>query len=170
MPVVTAYQIEQALTQIGAASAAPFEMFDADAQLQSQGTRIARSRAFRSAVIAAYGDSCAMCGGGVRSPTGVSELEAAHVVPRAQKGADNIRNGLSLCRVHHWAFDRQMIGLSAVGQIRIPATVAAITQNAGLATLDGLFIATPVNPALAVHPDALAWCAARFDDFWSGTP
>src|SRR3546814_5875237 len=74
--------------------------------------RIARSRAFRKAVIAAYGGRCAMCGGGATAPDGRSEIEAAHVIPRGMAGADDVRNGLSLCRLHHWAFDNMLLGIS----------------------------------------------------------
>src|SRR3546814_1056047 len=70
--------------------------------------RIARSRAFRKAVIAAYGGRCAMCGGGATAPDGRSEIEAAHVIPRGMAGADDVRHGLSLCRLHHWAFDNML--------------------------------------------------------------
>jgi hypothetical protein len=31
--------------------------------------------------------------------------QAAHIVPKNKNGTDDPRNGLTLCRAHHWAFD-----------------------------------------------------------------
>src|SRR3546814_4043334 len=95
--------------------------------------RIARSRAFRKAVIAAYGGRCAMCGGGATAPDGRSEIEAAHVIPRGMAGADDVRNGLSLCRLHHWAFDNMLLGISTGRMIVCPPPVAVLAGNAALA-------------------------------------
>jgi len=65
-----------------------------------------RKRAFRHAVIEAYDYECAVCGLKIYSPDTLSwEVEAAHIVPHGAKGKDDIWNGLSLCHLHHWAFD-----------------------------------------------------------------
>ncbi|WP_394324619.1 HNH endonuclease [Haloquadratum walsbyi] len=39
------------------------------------------------------------------SPTGAPEVEAAHIYPKSEDGTDDIRNGIALCKLHHWAFD-----------------------------------------------------------------
>src|SRR5262249_16488993 len=41
----------------------------------------------------------------LHSPDGHSEVQAAHIYPKAKKGSDDLRNGICLCRLHHWAFD-----------------------------------------------------------------
>lgn len=65
-----------------------------------------RNRGFRQAVIEAYDCKCAICGLKIYSPkTYQWEVEAAHIVPHSNSGKDDIWNGLSLCRFHHWAFD-----------------------------------------------------------------
>lgn len=65
-----------------------------------------RKRGFRQAVIEAYDFKCAVCGFRINSPQRIIwEVEAAHIVPHSSKGKDDILNGLSLCHLHHWAFD-----------------------------------------------------------------
>lgn len=65
-----------------------------------------RKRGFRQAVIEAYDFKCAVCGMKINSPKKmIWEVEAAHIVPHSSKGKDDILNGISLCHLHHWAFD-----------------------------------------------------------------
>src|SRR3546814_17024821 len=105
--------------------------------------RIARSRAFRKAVIAAYGGRCAMCGGGATAPDGRSEIEAAHVIPRGMAGADDVRNGLPLCRLHPRASVNILLGLSTGRLIVCPPQIAVPSGNVALAHL---YCATRLPP------------------------
>jgi putative restriction endonuclease len=58
-------------------------------------------RAFRARVLAAYRDQCAMC----RLRHGAL-LDAAHITAdTAPEGEPVVSNGLSLCKLHHAAFD-----------------------------------------------------------------
>lgn len=72
---------------------------------RSYGTRLVRTRlhqaTFRERVLRAYREQCAMCR--LRHP---KLLDAAHIVPDADPlGEPEVTNGLSLCRIHHAAFD-----------------------------------------------------------------
>jgi putative restriction endonuclease len=73
--------------------------------------RIVRTRhhqpLFRSTVLHAYGRRCAVC----RLPF-AELLDAAHIRPDAQGGAAKVTNGLALCKIHHGAFDTNIIGIS----------------------------------------------------------
>lgn len=65
-----------------------------------------RDRGFRQAVISSYGNKCSVCGLKLNSPDKkIWEVEAAHIIPHSYNGKDEILNGISLCRLHHWAFD-----------------------------------------------------------------
>lgn len=69
--------------------------------------RAVRDDRFRRDVLAAYDDACAMCGlqGGL--------VEAAHIIPVSQDlGSDDVANGLALCRNHHAAYDRGLVGVA----------------------------------------------------------
>lgn len=67
-------------------------------------TRYKRDPRFKSIVYDAYDNRCAMCG------IQLELIEAAHIVPHShEKGTDDIGNGISLCALHHTAYDRSLI-------------------------------------------------------------
>jgi putative restriction endonuclease len=64
-------------------------------------------RAFRERVLEAYRRQCAFCR--LRHE---ELLDAAHIIPDTEPAGDPlVRNGLSLCTLHHAAFDRYFIGV-----------------------------------------------------------
>ena len=64
-------------------------------------------RSFRERVLAAYQVQCAFCR--LRHE---ELLDAAHIIPDVEPaGEPLVRNGLSLCTLHHAAFDRYFIGI-----------------------------------------------------------
>ena len=74
-------------------------------------TRLFRQRLhqteFRERVVRAYQHHCAVCR--LRRD---ELLEAAHIVPDADPvGAPVVPNGVALCKLHHAAFDRYLIGI-----------------------------------------------------------
>ena len=79
---------------------------------------------FRARVIHAYEERCAVC----RLPF-TELLEAAHIRPDSQGGSTKISNGMSLCKIHHGAYDADIIGISPDYTIHVKDSV--------LATFDG---------------------------------
>lgn len=64
-------------------------------------------RGFRERVLRAYRDQCAFCRLRHRNL-----LDAAHIIPDNDEAGDpTVTNGLSLCKIHHAAFDRLLIGV-----------------------------------------------------------
>ena len=64
-------------------------------------------RTFRERVLAAYRQQCALCR--LRHQ---ELLEAAHIIPDSDPDGDPVvRNGVSLCKLHHAAFDRNIMGI-----------------------------------------------------------
>ena len=59
-----------------------------------------------------YEFTCAVCQLHIMTLDSVSVTEAAHIIPFSVSGNDDVRNGISLCQLHHWAFDRGLISLS----------------------------------------------------------
>ncbi|BAZ47083.1 hypothetical protein NIES4102_41290 (plasmid) [Chondrocystis sp. NIES-4102] len=68
-------------------------------------TVIVRNGAFRRIVTSIYGYRCAFCGLQVFNNQ-ENIVDGAHIKPFSQFYDDRINNGLSLCKNHHWAFDR----------------------------------------------------------------
>ncbi len=63
---------------------------------------------FRRRVLRAYRDHCAIC-----RLRHVELLEAAHILPDGHpRGEPLVANGLALCKLHHAAFDRHILGVS----------------------------------------------------------
>lgn len=62
---------------------------------------------FRSTVLRAYRSKCAVC-----SLAHKELLDAAHIVPDRDKGGiASVINGLALCKIHHAAFDANILGI-----------------------------------------------------------
>lgn len=62
---------------------------------------------FRARVLRAYTERCAMCR--LHHP---ELLDAAHIIPDGQpKGDPVVPNGLSLCKIHHAAYDANLLGV-----------------------------------------------------------
>jgi putative restriction endonuclease len=138
--------------------AEPLNLFDnAAATVETRTQRIARSVAFQKRIVEIYQKRCAVCGEGLLHPKKRVEIEAAHIVPRRLKGADDARNGLALCRTHHWAFDNGLFGIKAKEIIFIPNPVKAIKQNKKLADLEGKIIIAPTVKKLTPSAEALEW-------------
>jgi putative restriction endonuclease len=72
---------------------------------------------FRGRVLPAYRDQCAIC-----RLKEVRLLDAAHIVGDAEQlGEAAVSNGLSLCSIHHRAFDHDLVGVSPDYEVRIAA-------------------------------------------------
>jgi putative restriction endonuclease len=69
-------------------------------------------------VLDAYERRCAVCG----LPF-AELLDAAHIKPDSQGGAPSVPNGLALCKIHHGAFDTNIIGISPDYIVRVRESV-----------------------------------------------
>lgn len=91
-----------------------------------------RKRGFRQAVIELYDYKCAVCGLKLTAPNNDNwEVQAAHIVPHSFNGKDDIWNGLSLCRFHHWTFDVGWFGLSDNFEILVSSKASQIPKKMG---------------------------------------
>lgn len=70
---------------------------------------------FRGRVLRAYATRCAVC-----SLRHGQLLDAAHILGDRQRGGEPVvQNGLSLCKIHHAAFDGNLLGISPTYEVRI---------------------------------------------------
>jgi putative restriction endonuclease len=116
---------------------------------------------FRGRVLPAYLDQCAIC-----RLKEVRLLDAAHIVGDLEVlGEPATSNGLSLCSIHHRAFDENLIGISPDYEARVAQRL--LDDQDGpmlelLKTFDRQSITIPRSARL--QPDKLK-LAARFDQF-----
>ncbi len=78
----------------------------------TQTRRRTRSSQFSRRVKRLYEQTCAFCGVRRETPDGNWEVEAAHIHPKKEAGTDDVRNGIALCKLHHWAFDAGWFSIS----------------------------------------------------------
>lgn len=118
--------------------------------------------AFRARVLRAYRHQCAIC------RLGHEELlEAAHITPDSEQGGEPVvSNGLSLCRLHHGAFDRFFLGVRPDLVIQVRQDVLAETDGPTLRYaiqgLHGQQIALPRKRNERPSPDRLEERYERF--------
>lgn len=73
-----------------------------------------RAADFRRRVLGAYNHKCAMCG------LQLELIDAAHILPvAADNSSDETNNGVSLCKLHHAAFDRNLVSFKEDYKIEV---------------------------------------------------
>jgi len=111
---------------------------------------------FRDRVLRAYQEQCAICR--LRHE---ELLEAAHILPDGHpKGAPVVPNGLALCKLHHAAFDRNILGIrpDLVVEMRVDIlreTDGPMLQH-GLQGFQGVQIVVPGSQQLRPNREFLA--------------
>lgn len=105
---------------------------------------VARDQGFRRIVIKAYDHRCALCGVRIITPEQHTVVDAAHIVPWSRSQNDDIRNGMALCKLCHWAFDEGMMGISENYDVITSRQISADPNVPGfLLTLSGRGIIPP---------------------------
>ena len=131
-------------------------------------THLAKQRihqsTFREMVLDAYGNRCALSGLPIRIL-----LYAAHIYPDGHdQGLPIINNGISMSKLHHAAFDGNLIGINPDGRIAISERILSQKDGPlledGLKALRGKKIQLPSDPVMRPNRDALAF---RFEEFLS---
>ena len=117
-----------------------------------------RSAGFRRAVMQVYERICAVCELNIRASSGESVTDAAHIIPFSVSYNDDIRNGISLCKSHHWAFDTGLISVSDTYRVVVsPAMTEQGPTALMLTELDDKRIWTPQDAQFYPSQAALMW-------------
>lgn len=128
--------------------------------------REVRSPAFRRAVMTLYQYTCAVCRMRIVTIDGLSAVDAGHIVPFSVSQNDDPRNGVALCKIHHWAFDNGLIGVDDNYKINVSKLLDANRPTEWLLTdLENEALALPANPQF--HPSRQAFNWHRTNRFQS---
>jgi len=108
-------------------------------------------RSFRERVLRAYKGQCALC-----RLKHAELLDAAHIIPDSEEGGEPIvSNGLSLCKIHHAAFDKHILGITPDYTIKLREDILQEVDGPmlkyGLQSLENNKIILPSQ--LADRPD-----------------
>ena len=119
---------------------------------------------FRGAVLLAYDDQCTIC-----RLKEIVLLDAAHITAdSAPDGKPLISNGLSMCSIHHRAYDQNLVGVSPDFEVRVSQRLLEEEDGPMLELLKGFDRAKIRLPVRRKnHPDRER-LAARFELFSSG--
>jgi len=133
--------------------------------LKQYRTRLIKGRLhqaiFRQRVMKAYGFRCALTGLPIPKL-----LDAAHIIPDSEEDSlPHIRNGICMSKLHHTAFDANLIGIAPDRTIHVNRDLSEATDGPlleGLKSLKGSLITVPGHPSL--DPD-INFLAERFEIF-----
>ena len=116
-----------------------------------------RKQAFKEVVLDQYGYKCAVTGVKYHSEN-LTEAQAAHIISNSKKGTDDPRNGISLSRTAHWAFDVGMFTISDQYEIVVnPKAKLASANKFPILDMHGVQINLPEDENYYPHQDALEW-------------
>ncbi|ROS79130.1 HNH endonuclease [Cellulomonas sp. PhB143] len=128
--------------------------------------RLAKQRlhqpAFRTRVLVAYETRCAIC-----ELKHGALLDAAHIVPDSEEaGVPTTTNGLALCKIHHSAYDQNMLGITADHRVDIALDLLAEIDGPmlkhGLQEMHGRFLKLPRKRSDRPDRELLSWRYERF--------
>lgn len=117
---------------------------------------------FRARVMHAYVTTCAVC-----SLKHADLLDAAHIIADTDvNGLARVTNGIALCKIHHAAYDRNLLGITPDYEVRIDADLLNEIDGPmlrhGLQDMHGRPLSVPKRLADRPSQEALA---ARFVEF-----
>jgi hypothetical protein len=146
-----------AITGIGDLLTEEIIIDDVEKTIQ-QINKIKRDYRFRAAVINAYKQAgepprCAVTGTSITFGD-ITNLQAAHIIPKELGGSDNPTNGIPLTGDIHWAFDRGFFTILDDYTVKVHPEV---TQNELLKNIDRRKIFLPDHPQFYPSKDALEY-------------
>lgn len=117
---------------------------------------------FRRMVLRAYREQCAIC-----RLRHVQLLDAAHILPdRHPQGEAAVPNGLGLCKIHHSAYDSNIIGIDARARVHVRHDILLETDGPmlkhGIQEIEGNQLLLPRKAVSRPNPEFLA---ERFERF-----
>ncbi len=117
---------------------------------------------FRAQVLRAYKETCAIC-----RLRHIELLDAAHILPDSHPdGIAAVKNGIALCKIHHSAYDKNLMGISPDYFVRIPKRLLLESDGPmlkhGLQAMNNVQLVVPNNSKLHPSKENLA---KRFELF-----
>jgi len=153
----------------GAPAAENREWSMPDAPERRYGLRLVRQRlhqaTFREAILTAYGNRCVI--------TGLPEarlLDAAHIMPDRDEelGQPIVQNGFPLSKIHHAAFDANLIGIDPDYRIHVSGELLSMNDGPmfehGVKAMAGQLIKPPRRMQDYPDKDRLAERFSQFRD------
>ena len=117
---------------------------------------------FRARVVPAYSTQCSICRLKERRL-----LDAAHILGDVEGGEPAVSNGLSLCAIHHLAFDQNLVGVSPDYVVHVSRRLREDEDGPMLDLLKGFHEVPLLVPRRSADRPDRARLDARFRQFRS---
>ena len=131
--------------------------FESDKEESEQKKKV-RDQGFRKAIITLYSHRCALCGIRMITPEGHTIVDAAHVKPWKDSFDDRPTNGMALCKLCHWSFDKGLMSVSKKYEVLVSKRIMVEQNFPGhILTLTDRPIFTPEKESFWPTQDNLHW-------------
>jgi len=125
---------------------------------ESEQKKKVRDQGFRKAIITLYSHRCALCGIRMLTPEGHTIVDAAHVKPWKESFDDRPTNGMALCKLCHWSFDKGLMSVNKKYEVLVSKRVMKEQNYPGhILTLTDRPIFTPEQESFWPAQDNLHW-------------
>jgi len=119
---------------------------------------VVREAVFRKSIVQLYDYRCAFCRLKVTRSLSQSIVDGAHIKPFSEFYDNRPDNGLSLCKNHHWAFDRGWFAIDDRYQIIVASDLQEDSPHPRLMKeFHGELILLPSLEQYYPRKDALQW-------------
>lgn len=126
--------------------------------LKNEAKVVVRDAAFRRVIVSIYEFRCAFCGLQVIDALGQNIVDGAHIKPFSQFYDDRIDNGISLCKNHHWGFERGWFAVEDDYTLLISGGLREESPHAtSMKEFNGDRIRLPVQQQYYPRIEALRW-------------
>lgn len=120
--------------------------------------------AFRAQVISAYQNRCSIC-----RLNHAKLLEAAHIIPDSlENSTSEITNGISLCKIHHSAYDNFFIGISPQYVVHVRPDLLEEKDGPmlkyGIQEMNQVELFLPLKEGNKPNKEFLNWRFAQFSE------
>jgi len=114
--------------------------------------RKARDSAFKEEIRKLYNCSCAVCGKKRFTNSNFPEVESAHIYSKRKDGSDDLRNGIALCKLHHWAFDGGLFSIRDDYSIAVENRIKGDDNYEEISSFENKKIRFPDRKEFRPHP------------------
>ncbi|MDO8510619.1 MAG: HNH endonuclease [Nanoarchaeota archaeon] len=127
------------------------QLTDTTDSILSKVSRKKRDAKFSKNIKNLYDNTCVVCQKKRFTAALYPEVEAAHIYPKEKNGSDNLKNGIALCKLHHWAFDNGLFVITDALKILVKEDIKSDVNYEEIYQYDGLNIKLPKNVKFIPH-------------------
>jgi putative restriction endonuclease len=131
----------------------------------SSAERQKRVQSFSLSIKNQYRYHCAVCRSKIITPAGKVIVDGAHIIPWEVSYNDDPRNGISLCKNHHWMFDEHLYTIKPDFTILLSPILYEKSQKVDIKNITNTKILLPSRESFTPAKEALLHHNKKFEEF-----